>query len=181
MRKISFFLLASILFISCNNSSKNKDNLSTEVDTSVTGYDDINVESQYEKLKDSILKNQFRKRALDTTGISKSPVIVLNSRFVEKEYSNYKDIQLTYKNVSDKKIQGIRFEWFGENAFGEAAEMGRSLLLGEGGGFTDEILSPGRKSTGTWEIFSKDGKKIITARAYEVAFTDGTIWKLRKD
>jgi hypothetical protein len=181
MKKLLLLSFSYILIISCNNLSKNKDNLSTEVDTSVAGFDNMSVESQYEKLKDSILKNQFRKRAFDTTGISKSPVIVLNSKFVEKEYSNYKDIQLTYKNVSNKKIQAIRFEWFGENSFGEAADMGSSLLLGEGGGFTDEILSPGRKSTGTWEIFSKDGKKIITARAYEVAFTDGTIWKLRKN
>jgi len=113
----------------------------------------------------------------DTSGLYLAPVKVLSARFVTKEYSNYKDISLSYKNVSKKRISAIRFRWYGENAFNEPADMG-ALSEGWGAGFTDEILRPNTTGYGTWGILSKDGKKVLIAYPYEVAFEDGTKWAL---
>ncbi len=113
----------------------------------------------------------------DTSGLYLAPVKILSARFVTKEYSNYKDIALSYKNVSKKRISAIRFKWYGENAFNEPADMG-ALNEGWGAGFTDDILRPGATGYGTWSILSKDGKKVLIAYPYEVAFEDGTKWSL---
>lgn len=113
----------------------------------------------------------------DTGGLYLAPVKVTSARFVTKEYSNYKDIALRYKNVSDKMVTAIRFKWYGENAFSEPADMG-GLSEGWGGGFTDDPLKPGSSDYGQWSILSKDGKKILIAYPYEVVFKDGTKWKL---
>lgn len=115
----------------------------------------------------------------DTIGLHLSPIKLLNARFVKKEYSNYKDISLSYKNVSGKDVTGIRFKWFGKNAFNEPADMGGSFE-GVGSGFSDDLLRAGRSRDSEWSISSKDGKKITIAYPYEVAFSDGTSWKLNK-
>lgn len=114
----------------------------------------------------------------DTTGLHLSPVKILKAGLIEREYSNYRDISMTYKNVSKKKITGIRFKWFGINAFGEAAAMGDDFFKGMGGGFDDDLLLPGRTKTGSWAILSKDGKKVTMAWPYEVVFLDGSKWKI---
>jgi len=113
----------------------------------------------------------------DTAGLYLSPVKVLSAKFVSKEYSNYKDIRLSYKNVSRKKISAIRFKWYGENSFNEPADMS-GLSKGWGGGFSDDGLRPGATDYGTWNILSRDGKKVLIAYPYEVAFEDGTKWIL---
>jgi hypothetical protein len=136
------------------------------------------------EIKDSIKKDLNKRLADqvygDTIGVYKSPVKVLKSRMVKEEYSRFRDIELTFKNVSDKKIVGIRFSWKGVNAFGEPADMGNSLAEGYGSGFTDTPLRPGKTTTAKWSILSRDGKKVLYAWAYEVAFEDGTVWKLKK-
>lgn len=113
----------------------------------------------------------------DTGGLYLAPVKVLSAKFVTKEYSNYKDISLRYKNVSDKVVTAIRFKWYGENAFNEPADMG-GLREGWGGGFTDDALRPGASDYGQWSILSRDGKKVLIAYPYEVVFKDGTKWEL---
>ncbi|HET9430456.1 MAG TPA: hypothetical protein VFO70_04730, partial [Chitinophagaceae bacterium] len=103
-------------------------------------------------------REEYGVRAMyDTAGLYLAPVKVLSAKFVTKEYSNYKDISLSYKNVSGKKIEAIRFRWYGENSFNEPADMG-GILEGWGGGFDDDGLKPGAKGYGTWGILSKDGK-----------------------
>ena len=113
----------------------------------------------------------------DIGGLYKAPVVVTSAKFVTKEYSNYKDVSLSFKNVSDKKISAIRFKWYGENSFNEAADMG-GLRNGWGGGFTDDAIRVGAKDYATWSVLSRDGKKILIAYPYEVAFEDGTKWEL---
>lgn len=133
------------------------------------------------ELRDSIsevVNKELAESLIDTVGLYKSPVKVLSAKLVKKEYSNYRDISLTYKNVSDKTIAAIKFKWYGTNAFGEAADMGNGMVEGFGGGFTDDILRPNRKETSQWSILSRDGKKVVIAWPYEVAFEDGSIWKL---
>ena len=117
----------------------------------------------------------------DTAGLYLSPIKVISARFVEKEYSNYKDVSVRYKNVSNKKVSAIRFKWYGENAFNEPADVGGLYRNGWGGGFDDEGLSVGRTTSSVWNILSKDGKKILIAYPYEVAFADGTKWELKNN
>jgi hypothetical protein len=103
----------------------------------------------------------------------------LSARFVTKEYSNYKDIALRYRNVSNKVVTAVRFKWYGENAFNESADMG-TLREGWGAGFTDDAIRPGASDYGKWSILSRDGKKVLIAYPYEVVFKDGTKWELGK-
>lgn len=138
-----------------------------------------NIELSIDSLPNDI--STISKSDNDTVGLYKSPIKVTSSSLVKKEYSNYKDIRLTYKNVSNKPVSGIRFEWYGENAFGEPADMGSSFNSGEGRGFTDETLRPGKSTYGEWSILSRDAKKILYARPYEVVYSDGTKWKLRNN
>jgi hypothetical protein len=78
--------------------------------------------SRIQELKDEIRNDSIKRVAKemtetkiseilsDTSGVYKAPVQVLKAKFVERDYSNYKDIQLTYKNVSNKDISAIRFK-----------------------------------------------------------------------
>lgn len=104
------------------------------------------------------------------------PVKILAAKPVREDYSNYKSVYISYKNISKKTITGIKFKWKGINAFGEPADMGATD--GTGGGFTDDKLRAGRSDNGTWDILSRDLKKVTKAWVYEVAFEDGTKWEL---
>ncbi|MRG48377.1 hypothetical protein GFS24_24895 [Chitinophaga sp. SYP-B3965] len=121
-------------------------------------------------------ENAIHKSKYDTVGLYMAPIKILNARFIEKEYSNYKDVELRFKNVCKKKVAAIRFKWYGENAFNEPADMG--VIDGWGSGFTDDALRPGAVDYGVWNVLSKDGKKILIAYPYEVAFEDGSKWVL---
>lgn len=131
-----------------------------------------------ESSKKSLEERNGKGAKYDTAGLYLSPIKVLSARFVEKEYSNYKDITLKYKNISNKRVSAIRFKWYGENAFNEPADVGGLYRNGWGGGFDDEGLSAGRTTSSTWNVLSKDGRKILIAYPYEIAFSDGTKWKL---
>jgi len=138
-------------------------------------------QSRIMEIKDSLMESFEKKSLFDTIGLSNAPVKVLSARLVKQEYSNYKDISITYKNVSKKRIEAIRFRWYGINAFNEPADMGSyGLTKGFGSGFDDNPLSPGKSKTGEWSILSNDGKKVILAWPYEVVFKDGTKWELEK-
>ena len=121
---------------------------------------DGRTEEQWKKdYVDSITNKTIKETLFDTAGISEAPVKVTKARFFQEEYSNYKSVSLTFKNVSDKKIDGIKFRWYGENAFREPADMG-GLQEGFGGGFTDRTIRPGQSMTLQWNILSRDGKTI---------------------
>jgi hypothetical protein len=70
------------------------------------------------------------------------------------------------------------FSWYGLNSFGEPADMGTSLVEGFGSGFDDDPIGIGKTRTSTWNILSKDGKKVVLAGPTKVAFSDGSKWKL---
>jgi hypothetical protein len=106
------------------------------------------------------------------------PVKIITAKPVQEDYSNYKSVYISYKNVSKKTITGIKFKWEGINVFGEPADMGATG--GTGGGFTDDKLRAGRSDNGTWNILSRDLKKVTKAWVYEVAFDDGTKWELNE-
>lgn len=172
MRKL-LYIIAAFSFLSCKNEiteAKKTDDLIDSLERSIL----------VQKKVDSMIKKSTIDRISDTTGMKDCPIKILSAKFIKEEYSNYKKVKLVYKNISKKKIQAIRFEWYGINSFNEPADMTGSYEEGLGGGFTDEILNPGSTNSGIWNVLSVDGKKILYSRAYEVAFTDGTKWEVTK-
>lgn len=160
-----------ILLWACNNDSKSKIKDSDSINgMTVAEYKQHYIDSAVNKVKKDVL--------FDTAGLSNAPVKVLSAKIVEKEYSNYKDIRLTFKNISDKKVSAIKFRWYGIDAFGEPADMG-SYNDGSGSGFTDEALGPKRSTSAVWSIASRNAKKVLAAWPFEVAFSDGTKWELK--
>jgi hypothetical protein len=104
------------------------------------------------------------------SNLETSPVKIISSRPVTTE-SGYKDISVTYKNISPKNIAAVRFKWIGLNAFGEPADNGN------GTGSDDQTLLPGKTRTNSWSVSSRDLKKIVTVIPIEVVFEDGTKWE----
>lgn len=132
------------------------------------------------KSTEQIVNDVIKGAILDTFGLHLAPVKVTSARLFRPEYSNYKSISITFKNVSGKRVEAIKFKWYGIDAFGDPADMGTgSLVEGFGGGFDDDPLGIGKSRTSQWSILSRDGKKVVLAWAYEVAFSDGTRWELR--
>lgn len=167
--KLLTTLLCLTTILSCNSKVEKREKVYTPAE-----------KVQIEHIKDSILKD-IRKGTLTKVAenVSKEdPVQVIKASLFKEEYSSSKSIRLTYKNISGKKIEAIRFYWTGVNAFGEAAEMG-SAIEGIGGGYTDDALGVGKSRTSEWSIYSSDGKKVTKAWAKEVVFADGTKWQLK--
>lgn len=131
-------------------------------------------QTEFNRSVDSLLFNTLKTVVLDTTGIYKSPIKIISAKYISDDYSDYRNVQLKYKNVSTKTVEAIRFEWYGENAFGEMADNG------QGHGVSDETIKPNQTRIGVWEVRSRDGKKIILAKPYEVVFSDGSKWKLNE-
>ena len=127
------------------------------------------------KMTDSVIA----KAVFDTVGLYKAPIKVTIAKVVKQEYSTFRSVYLEYKNISKKKIVGIKFAWYGTNAFNEPADLGDSNLTGFGGGFMDDSIRPGRSGNGRWDVLSRDAKKIKLAWPTEVSFDDGTSWKLK--
>lgn len=176
MKKILPLLIAGSLLVGCKGVPEKS---AAEKQATLDSF----TMKQYGKPADDVVKDrvqELQKNYLfDTAGLYKAPIKVLKARPVDKEYSNYRDVYISFKNVSSKTIEGVKFRWYGENAFRKPAELGNSGVPGFGGGFTDETLRPGKTSNGTWEVFSKDAKKIILAWPIEVSFSDGTSWELK--
>lgn len=165
-----------ILFLTAVSCEQPKTKVEKENETLVKG----RLADSIEKVVMENAENSLTEALSDTSGIYKAPIKVTKARFVEKDYSNYKDIQLTYKNVSGKDIEAIRFNWTGLNAFGEPADVG-SVYGDVGGGFIDTKLRAGKTTTSTWSILSRDGKKVTKAWAREVVFSDGTKWEFKPE
>lgn len=131
-------------------------------------------EMRAQQYADSILRDM----ASDTTGVYLSPIKITDSKMVPSESGTSRDIQLTYTNISKKAVIGIKFKWKGSNVFGDPAQMGGTMDPGIGGGWTDKSMKPGATTSSTWEIYSKDGRKVDKAWPIEVVYEDGTKWTL---
>lgn len=108
----------------------------------------------------------------DTIGLYDAPVKVVSAKLFKEEYASKRSISITYKNVSGKNIEGIRFHWMTNGTWGQE-DIGRYSSLR-----TDELLKTGRKQTSTWSVQS-DNKKIYLVWPHEVVFSDGTRWQLK--
>jgi hypothetical protein len=165
---MKIYLLAIVLTsYSCQETNQKKERTPTD-------------QAHFDKMVDSMVKDVYKEAAQKgSEKVTKDdPVQVIKAVIVQEEYSNFKSIRLTYKNISDKKIDGIRFQWYGVNTFGEPADMGTSAIEGSGGGFDDDPLGPGKSRSSTWNILSRDAKKVTRAWAYQIAFADGTKWEI---
>src|SRR6218665_1664091 len=167
MKNISILLLITmLLFLKCakTTDSHNKHHHSELVNNS-------NITSTNFKSNDGFpTKNKLI-----------SPIKITNASLHKNNYSDHKDIKITFKNLGTKSIKAIKFEWFCTNSFDEPANG--KYFYGEGR-FTENsinILKPNQTRSEFWEDFSTDADKIIEIRAYYIVFTDGTKWELDEE
>ena len=156
----SLFLLFSLFIVSCNI-DVNK----VPVDEAKLKADSIRTKILEDSFGKAAIRDAYTKVAADQYAKSAigSPVKIISAKFVQEEYSNYKSVRLVWKNISNKKIAGIKFSWTGTNAFGEPADVGAGAYGSIGGA-----------------ILSRDGKTITKAWVTEVAFVDGSKWKVNQ-
>lgn len=171
-------IIFCFIWVACDQRTvKNEVQQKAELDSFAIKKYGRTADDQAKHMTDSVMQQAL----FDTVGLYKSPVKVIYAKLVKKEYSNYKDIELQYKNVSDKSIDGIKFTWYGLNVFGDPADMGTGIVKGFGSGFADEHLSANHKTTSQWSILSSDGKKVVLAWPTEVVFSDGTKWNINSN
>ena len=164
-KSIILLSLITTLFSCQNGQNKTNPKMSTRDSLEM----EIRVQKELEKFNES--------RKWDTVGVKLSGVQIKKAIFFKEEYSNYKSVKLTYKNISGKKIKAIRFRWYGINAFNEPAESGSLTDSGFGGGFDDRSLGIGSTTSGVWSVLSDDGDKIVKAWPTEVIYSDGSKWE----
>lgn len=167
---ISLFLILLLCNFLFSCQQRNSAKIKTQSDSIL--YNHI-----YDSLHAVVESSITHKLAFDTAGLFNAPIKIITATPYKEDYSNFKSVHLEFKNISTKTIEGIRFRWYGVNAFGEDADMG-GVQPGIGGGFTDNQLKPGKSAVGNWNVLSRDLKKLVIAYPTEVAFSDGTKWKL---
>jgi hypothetical protein len=176
MKKLILILISLCLLTFCTNRNSAEYIAAKEKARLDSILNEIKKSDRIDSMKSQSIKNAL----FDTLGLSiYSPIQVTSSRFVKKDYSNFKDLEFTFKNISDKKVDGIRFRWYGVTAFGEPADMG-GTFDGFGNGEINESINPGKSRTVQWAISSSNGKRIVKVWPYEVAFEDGTKWATGK-
>ncbi|BFM45201.1 hypothetical protein CFS9_38420 [Flavobacterium sp. CFS9] len=137
--------------------------------------------TNHKSKKSEYCEDTIKCKYLNRSVFSDAPVKILSSTLRNNEYSSFKDIRMTFKNVTNKDIQAIKFQWYTENALGEPSNLRSSFYLrGESCGLYTEFFKKKGSSTVVFEEFSSDAKRIIKAQAYEVVFSDGTKWNPRK-
>lgn len=160
-------------------SSTNKSSPQKILEDSETFIDSVRTARQVDSMVKETINSVYRNVA-DSSGSWRSPVQVMKAVMVKNEYTSTRSVRLSYKNVSEKKVAAIKFRWYGVDAFGEPADMGDSFE-GLGSGLDNDGLNVGAKKTGTWNVYSSRGRKVTSACAIEVAFDDGSVWKLKND
>ncbi|MEN2486918.1 hypothetical protein AAYQ05_03875 [Flavobacterium sp. B11] len=167
MKNIPILLFtASLLFLKCNKPMPSKNN------------------QEHFKSNKNFPNSATSAKPKDTFAIKSnqiSPIKITKATLLNNDYSQHKDISITFKNLGKKNIKAIKFEWFCINSFDEPANG--KYFYGEGR-FTENstyLLKANQSRTEFWEDFSTDANKIIKIRAYYIVFTDGTKWKLNED
>lgn len=180
LSKTLILIIFSLFFVRCNQETGEKKEQSEvkkqiQLDSFSRAKYGESADEHVKKMTDSVIA----KAILDTFGLYKAPIKIIKANIVKEQYSSYRSVHLIYKNISNKKIIGIKFQWYGTNAFNEPADLGSTYANGFGGGFTDDELRPGKIDGGTWSVLSRDAKKIKIAWPTQVSYSDGTIWKLK--
>lgn len=134
----------------------------------------------YKEQKNNFSHLSEKQEESDTIVSKKSPIKIISCRIQKSQYSEHKDIHITYKNVSGKTIQAIKFEWNCRNAFDKPSNGKYFFEKGRSEGNCTKPLKPGASNSKVWEDFSTDAVSITSSRAYYVVFTDGKKWKLQE-
>jgi len=158
MKKIALFII--LILVSCTNKRNNITEATIQEYNPTTN-------TVKKTITDSV-KNNF----LDTEKTKNSPVKIISASLL-------KDIKLTFKNTTPKNIKAIKFEWYCENVFDKPASGQFFFVKGISRGHTDVLLKSKKIESKIWEDFSTDAYTILAARAYYIAFADGTKWELK--
>jgi hypothetical protein len=160
---------AVLLFFSCE--SKKTQNASQSIQYSY-------VEEQ-KKTNLQIATDTLDAKYLEAKDTAVAPIKIVRVKLTKSQYSSFRDISLTFKNVGKKDVQAVKFQWYTKNALAEPANLPSFYVRGESAGLYDELLKINKTSSVTFEKFSSDANLVIAARAYEVTFSDGTKWSLK--
>lgn len=114
----------------------------------------------------------------DTANIKTSPIQVVKAYYGSRTKYDDERVIIEYKNVTNKTIEAIKFRWYMKDAFGEVLFLTNDILLDFGSGRTDNKVGSGATQEFTWKGLISGTPKHIKAWAYEVAFSDRTIWKI---
>jgi hypothetical protein len=91
---------------------------------------------------------------------------------------NTPEANITYKNVSNKTIDGIKVGVACYNNFDEPVNSGFNNIFA---GIDQDRLRPGRQNTATWTMSLYDNTTKIKPFIREVHFTDGSRWEIPND
>ena len=179
-----------LLFTSCGNG-----NLEKQVESSTI----INSAKATQRNSDTQLPAGF-----DTTGVFEAPVKILEYNLTDKlidTFDNKSDnlhhdghfkrsvyIHLKYKNVSSKRIIGLKLKWFVVDSFGNPSDLKscddcpKGVGIGITGSLTkynlhDDIMIH-QTLRNEWMQSSETGRKILLVAPVEVEFYDKTKWSL---
>ena len=171
MKRFIVSILSILMFIGISScqSHQEKDN---DINSSLASEKDLN------KLKREISDSIENLVVLDSTGVYKSPVIAKDITVTKSINEDYRIVNISFENVSDKNVIAVKFRWKGLDAFGDKADIGK---LSDGfGDETIEIdIKSGEKiSINSLHIKTSNLRKVSNVIPYEVAFEDGTTWIL---
>lgn len=176
---MKFLIFLIILPWAACKSTTNKSSAEKILEDSEAFIDSVRSARQVDSMVKETMNSVYRNVA-DSSGSWRAPVQVTKAVMAKNGYTSTRSVRLSYKNVSNKKVAAIKFRWYGVDAFGEPADMG-DAFEGLGSGLDDDGLNIGAKKTGTWDVYSSRGRKITSACAIEVAFEDGSVWKLKSN
>lgn len=98
------------------------------------------------------------------------PVEILSAKIINRRFRN---VRITFKNVSKQRVKIISIRVKGVNKFGEPAK------IDIWGVYDDEPLLTGKRRTITWPVFGDDATA-IAAYPYEVVLADGSKWVFKE-
>ncbi|MGB4400101.1 MAG: hypothetical protein WBJ10_12090 [Daejeonella sp.] len=103
-------LVCTICFaiISCSNQKfKTKEQEDAYYDSLSVASTGKTISERARESTDSLMNKITTDVYMDTAGLYKAPIKVTRAILFKKEYSNYRDIRLTYKNVSGKTVYSV--------------------------------------------------------------------------
>ncbi|OUL61519.1 hypothetical protein B8T70_15025 [Flavobacterium sp. AJR] len=159
-----------MFFISCEKKNN---------ELSFKGHEYISMAEIKKKSPPLRLLDSLKKKYMDTVDREDIPVKILSAKLLKNEYSNFRDIHLVFKNISKKDVQAVKIQWFSVNSLEEPSNLRYFFVRGESCGLSVKLLKRSMVSKVTFEEFSSDANRVIKARAYEVIFSDGTVWSLK--
>jgi len=87
-----------------------------------------------------------------------------------------KDAVITFRNNTTKTVTAIRIRIAMWNNFGERVDyFGETFFSGMD---SDVTIGPGNSYQATWSLYWATGVTRIVPWVYEIAYSDGSVWKL---